>query len=126
MAGWVKFYRSITEWEWYDDANTARLFFHLILTANHEDRKWRGIVIKKGQLVTSPASLAEQLNLTPMKMRTSLKKLEKSQEITIKTTNKYTLVTLCNYGVYQSDEDTDNEQANNQITNNNQITTNKN
>ena len=31
MSGWIKIHRKITEWEWYDDVNTFRLFMHLIL-----------------------------------------------------------------------------------------------
>jgi hypothetical protein len=39
MSGWIKIHRSILEWEWYEDTNTFRLFMHLILKANHKDRK---------------------------------------------------------------------------------------
>lgn len=104
MQGWVSFHRKIEEWEWYDDANTFRLFFHLVLKANHKDNKWRGIDIKRGELVTSNEQLAKQLKLTVSKIRTSLKKLKSTGEIAIKTTNKNTVVTVANYDLYQSEE----------------------
>jgi|GEM_PF-1749687 len=102
MAGWVKLHRSILEWEWYDDTNVFRLFIHLILTANYEDKKWRGKIIKKGQLATSVAKLSEATGLTPKMVRGAIKKLEKSQDLVTKGANNYTLITVCNYSEYQS------------------------
>lgn len=127
MQGWVSFHRKIEEWEWYDDANTFRLFFHLVLKANHKDNKWRGIDIKRGELVTSNEQLAKQLKLTVSKIRTSLNKLKSTREITIKTTNKNTVVTVVNYGLYQStDAEIATKTTNKSQSNDNQIATNNN
>ena len=52
MEGWIKLHRKILDWEWYDDINTKVLFLHLLLTANHEEQKWRGKIIERGQLIT--------------------------------------------------------------------------
>lgn len=52
MSGWIKLHRKITEWEWYSDANTFRVFMHLLLTANYEDKRWRNIDVKRGQIIT--------------------------------------------------------------------------
>ena len=43
--GFVAFPRGLTEWEWYTESNTARLFFHLLLTANWQEKQWQGITI---------------------------------------------------------------------------------
>ena len=32
--GFVALPRGLTSWEWYEDANTTRLYIHLLLTAN--------------------------------------------------------------------------------------------
>ena len=53
------------------------------------------------------------------------------EEITIKSTNKYSIITILNYESYQDEEITTNNQTNNQLTNNQQatnkqLTTNKN
>ena len=131
MQGWVKFHRKISQWEWYTDPNTFRLFFHLVLNANHKNIKWQGIVIERGQLVTSSEHLAKELKLTRQQIRTSLNKLKSTNELTIKSTNKYTLITIEKYSDYQSeDEETTNKltnkSTNEQPSNNHQITTNKN
>lgn len=127
--GWISLYRKFTEWEWYTDANTMRVFVHLLLKANHKEGHWQGKVINKGELITSLDHLSKDLKLTPQQVRTALEKLKKTNEITTKATNKYTLVSIVKYSVYQDKEEKNNKQNNNQITNeqqtnNNQITTN--
>ena len=131
--GWIKIHRRMLEWEWYDDANTFKLFMHLLLTANHEGRKWHGISIERGQLITSSDKLAERLKLSRQQVRTSLSKLKSTSEITTKATSRYTLITLCQWASYQDrdfEQPASNQQSNQQITNkqptdNQQVTTNK-
>jgi hypothetical protein len=41
--GFVAFPRGLIDWEWYTEPNTARLFFHLLLTANWQEKQWQGI-----------------------------------------------------------------------------------
>ena len=88
MTGYIKLHRQITEWEWYDDSNTFRLFIHCLLKANHTDKEWRGIEIKKGSFITGYDSLASELRLTKKQIRHSLNKLKKTGEVAHKTTNK--------------------------------------
>ena len=127
MEGWVSFHRKIKEWEWYTDGNTFRLFFHLVLEANHQDRKWRGQLIKRGQLITGRKELSKQLNMSEQQIRTSFNKLKSTNEITSKSTNKFTLVTVVNYDLYQSEEGrSTNKSPTNQPTSNQQVTTNNN
>lgn len=131
MEGWIKLYRQLVNWEWYQDANTFRVFIHLVLIANHEDAKWQGRIILRGQVLTSYDHLAQALKLTVQNVRTSIKKLEKTGEITIKSTNKFSLITIEKYGNFQSSNFEINKQNNNQLTNNQQttnkqLTTNKN
>jgi biotin operon repressor len=129
--GWIKLHRKLLEWEWYDDANTFRLFIHCLLECNYTDKKWRGIIIEKGSFITSHETIAKKLKLSRQQIRTSINKLILSKNITIKTTNKYTVVTVVKYSDYQFLENENNQQNNKQITNkqptnNQQITTTKN
>lgn len=95
--GFVAFPRGLTEWEWYTDANTARVFFHLLLTANWKDKPWQGITVHAGQLVTSRAHLAQQLGISEQSVRTALKHLKSTGCITIRTGPKYSVLTIQNY-----------------------------
>ena len=124
--GFIVINKKILKWEWYQDTNTVRLFLHLLLIANWEDKKWQGIEIKRGQAITSLKHLVQQTKLTLQQVRTSLTRLISTNEITKKTTNKYTVITINNYNKYQDYNKQDNKQiTNEQQTNNKQITTTK-
>lgn len=118
--GWIKLHRSIMDWEWFADAETLKLFLYLLLTANYENRMWKDITIQRGQLVISTEELAQRLKSTRQKIRTQLKRLETCGTIALQATNKFTLVTICNYDNYQesseAEQPTDNQQTNQQIT----------
>lgn len=75
MNGWIKFYRKFTEWEWYTDSNTKDLFIHLLLMANVEDKQWKNITIKRGQVLTSIRKLADELRHSERQTRTALNNL---------------------------------------------------
>lgn len=110
MEGYIKLHRKIIDWEWYTDVNTKCLFLHLMLMANHSDQKWRGETIKKGEFVTSLSHLSVQTGLSVQQVRTSLKKLQKTGDVTIKTTNKNTVIMVVKYDFYQSDKQIKNKQ----------------
>lgn len=104
-AGYIKLWRSLLKWEWYSDVNVSRLFIHLLLTANYEDTTWRGETIHRGQRLTSVAKLAEETGLTTKEVRTALGKLTRTNELTIRTTNKYSVITVEKYDFFQSPTD---------------------
>lgn len=111
--GWISLYKKFTHWEWYKNINVKTLFIHLLLKASYKDTEWNGIEVKRGQVITSRQHLAEETGLTEQQVRTSIKKLQSTNEITIKPTNKYSLITIEKYGFYQ----TDNIKSTNEITN---------
>lgn len=130
QKGWIKLHRSLKKWEWYDDHNATRLLIHLILTANYEDKKWKGIVVKAGSRVIGRSKFSKEVGLSVQQLRTSLTKLKNSQEVTIKTTNKFTVVSLVKWEQLQSIDSNYNQQmtqslTNEQPTTNQQLTTTK-
>lgn len=109
----------------------VHLFVYLLMKSNHEPAIWRGQKVEKGQLITGLNSLNFDTGISIQTLRTCLKRLEKSGEINTQTTNKYTIVTICNYASYQDSQQTKNTLSNKQLTNNQQttnkqLTTNKN
>jgi ribosomal protein S17 len=99
--GFIKLHRKIIEWEWYSDINVCRVFLHLLVTANFENKKWQGIDISRGQVITSLEKLGKSTTLTIQQVRTALTKLKSTHEITIKATKLHTFITLTNYNLYQ-------------------------
>lgn len=130
MEGWIKLYRVLKEWEWYKDSHMVHLFIHLLLSANRQDGKWRGIEVKRGQLITGRIELSNETGISQRSIRTCIERLKSTNELTIKTTNKYSIITICKYEDYQSEKQTIDQQDDNQPTNNRptidqQSTTNK-
>lgn len=123
MEGYIKLWRSMLDWEHYTDIKTKTLFIHLFLTANFKDVKCMGQIVPRGSRIIKESRIGEECGLTYQEVRTALKRLIFTGEITKKTTNKFTLVSIENYEEYQSDLSTPNEQlTNKQRTNNEQIT----
>jgi len=125
--GYIALHRKILDWEWYRDINVTRVFIHLLLTANHKENKWQGMIVERGQKITSLGNLALETRLSVRQIRVCLDKLKMTSEITIKTTNRFSVITINNYDYYQSN----NKQAGKQMTNkgqtnDKQMTTNNN
>lgn len=101
-SGYIKLYRSLLNWEWYDDINTKTVFLHLLLTVSIADNQWHGITIKRGSRVSSYAVLAKETKLSVDKVRTAIKHLETTGEITRCRHPKYTVFTVNNYDKFQN------------------------
>lgn len=108
--GHIKIDRKILKWEWYSDSKMVHLFIHLLLSANHKDNKYQGVEIKRGQLIVGRLKLAATVGFTENQIRACLNRLKKTGEITIKTTNKFSIVTICKYDTYQSYKENNNQQ----------------
>ena len=123
--GFIVLHRKIIKWEWYTDNNVFKLFLHLLLKANHEDKYWRGILVKRGQLITSIKHLSEETGLTIKQVRTALDKLKSTGEVVSKGQSRYTLVTIKKYSDYQDKKEKEGEQTASKRTNKGQTKGNK-
>ena len=116
--GHIKLHRKLFEWEWYGVPEMTALWIHLLLSANWEQKTWRGLVIERGQFVTSLSTLANDTGLSFSQVRLCLKRLQDSGQIKIDATNQMTKITICNYDSYQDKGDsqtqTDNTPESNQ------------
>lgn len=90
----------LKSWQWFHKADTLQLFLYMLVNANTEDGYWQGILVKRGQIIVTIPTLAELLDSTPKKIRNNLERLSISHEIGRQTTNKYSIVTICNYDSY--------------------------
>lgn len=101
-SGYIKIFRKILYWTWYKHVPTRLVFLHLLITANWKDKKWKGRIIKRGQVITGRKGLAKHTGLTEQQVRTAIENLKSTNEITIQSTKTYSLVTLMNYDLYQN------------------------
>lgn len=102
MEGFIQLHRKLLEWEWYSTPNMVQVYVHLLLKANYKPKKWRGEVINRGQFITSLNTLSNELQLSVQQIRTCLKRLELTGELTKQSTSKLTKITICKYESYQS------------------------
>jgi len=80
---------------WFLKPNSLMLYIYLLLEANYQDNyKSNNITLLKNQLLTSNDALTKALKLTTGQIRTALKHLQETNDIEIKTTPKYSIITL--------------------------------
>lgn len=118
MSGWIKLHRKLKEWEWYQDSQMVHLFIHLLFKANYEPKKWRGVDMSRGQLLTGRKQLSNETGISEQSIRTCLERLRSTNELTIKSTNSFSIITVCNYDSYQLSDDDTNQQSNQASTSN--------
>lgn len=114
MEGWVTLHRKFLQWEWFDIPEMVKFFIYLLLMAGHSERKYRGIQLQRGEIITSTPTMMKDTKLSEQQIRTCIKRLKSTGEITCKSTNKFTIITICNYDRYQSEDLMANGQNNGQ------------
>lgn len=122
LNGFVKLHRKMIEWGWYSDCVVKDVFIHLLMVAAFKESQYLGHEIKPGQAIIGRKKLAQELGFSEQQIRTALKKLESTGEISLKSTNKFTIATVENWEFYQCNDET---LTNEQPTNNQQITNNQ-
>ena len=115
-AGWIKNHKLWAFWTW------------CLMKATHKEYTLivglQAVHLMPGQFVFGRRAAAKETGLSEQEIRTIIAFLVKAGNLTIKTTNKFSIITIINWPIYQG-SDIDNQPAN-QPTTNQQLTTNKN
>lgn len=98
----IKIYKKMLKWEWYDDVNTCRLFLHCLLRANWESGSWHGIKYDAGQFITSLQTLAVETKLSVKQVRVALDHLKRTNEVADLRQGNYRIITIVKWNEYQS------------------------
>lgn len=109
---YIRLYRSFLKWQWYSNRNVKDVYLHCLLSANFKDKCWNGEIIGRGSFVTTYKKLSDELGMTVQEVRTAIKKLISTNDLTIKTTNKYTVINVVGYDARQNSS----EEVTNKIT----------
>jgi len=128
MRPWLKLYKSLKDWEWKDCPEMIALWIDILLEANDEPSTYRGELFEEGTFPTSVDKLSKNTGLSTQTVRTCLKRLEKTGEVTIVSTSQGTKISVVKWPDYQSDvkkrtNKSTNELTNEQQTANKQLTT---
>lgn len=100
--GFIVIHRKMRKWEWYDDLTMCGFFLHLLLLANWEDRRWHGILIKRGSFITSYRKLADSMHVSETTIRRWIKRLIDTGEVAVSSEPRYTVFSIVSYDFYQS------------------------
>jgi hypothetical protein len=108
-TGYIKIFRSIKN-HWLYEQNRKRTkleaWLDLLIMASHNGKKeaigYDLIPIERGQVLTSQERLCRDWKWDRNTVRRFLNSLHLDQMLTIKTTSKMTMITICNYDSYQS------------------------
>ncbi|EVY98693.1 DnaD domain protein [Staphylococcus aureus] len=111
MTGWISIDRSIQNHWLFKEKRTFSKFeawIYLLMEANHSKAKVpignQIVTVERGQRLTSILTLSDLFNWSRFKVKTFLDLLESDGMLEIKTTSKYTLITIVNYDFYQSEQ----------------------
>lgn len=115
MNGWLKLHRKLAEWEWYSCPATKAIFLHCLIHANWKECTWQGIRLPRGSFFTSDESLASKNGLSRQQVRTALNRLKSTSEITIESTSRGKVVTVCKFDLYNCEDEEINQPNNQQI-----------
>ena len=112
LSGFVKLHRKIGDWRWYKDCTVKSVFIHCLIKAAFKDSEWQSQKIQSGQFITSYNRMANELGISVQQLRTALKKLEETGEITREATKQNTLISIVKWDFYQKKEVVFNTQSN--------------
>lgn len=127
---YIKLFRKMLSWEWYKDTNTTRVFLHILLKANYKPSKYKGHDVGAGECVFGRKQWSEDLGLSEQQVRTALSHLKSTNEITMRATNKFSIIKVEKWAFWQIEEGgatnrVTNNLTNKQPTSNQQVTTSK-
>lgn len=103
--GYVHLWRKSLDSGWIKNHKLWAFWSYCLLKATH--REYDAIVgrqvihLKPGQFIFGRQRAAEETGLSEREIRTILDLLKRTGTLTIKTTNKYSIITIVNWGTYQ-------------------------
>jgi hypothetical protein len=108
-AGWIRKHKLWAVWSW------------CLLKATHQEFDdivgLQTVHLLPGQFVTGREKGSAQTGLTEQEYRTIMKFLKKTGNITIKSTNKFSIVSIVNWDIYQGNDNKINQHTNQPATN---------
>ena len=105
-VGWIREYRKLLDNPIIKKPLYCHLWNTLLLLAQHEKHSfiWKNNLrtLEPGQLLTGRKQLAEQTGISEGHIETILNYLENQQQIIQQKTNKFRIISIINWALYQS------------------------
>lgn len=119
MNGWIKLHRRILQNPVVcKDSDHVAVWLYLLLNAAHTEIPFlfngKKIILQKGQLVISAATISKLFLIDDNKIYRILNVLKSEEQITTQSTRHGTLITLLNWQIYQDNAEQNEEPVRNQ------------
>lgn len=106
--GYIKLFRSLMGKGYYKSSAHVHLWLHLLLRASYQEREFlfggKLHNLKPGQFITGRKSLSADTGIAESKCERILKCFEIEQQIEQQKTNKFRIISICNWDIYQGSE----------------------
>lgn len=106
MDGWIKLHRRLIETGWLQNHKVLVFWIYSLLKASHQPIKmivgFQEVQLEPGQFIFGRRKAAEETKLSEQEIRTCIGFLKKAQNLTIKSTNKFSIISIVNWHAYQN------------------------
>jgi hypothetical protein len=107
-CGYIKIYRSMRKKGYWKDSEYVHLWVYLLMNASYQETEFlfNGKILKlaAGQFVTGRNQIVAETHIDRNKVERILKCFETEQQIEQQKTNKFRIITIRNWSMYQQSE----------------------
>ncbi len=108
--GFITIHRKIEDSQVFNSPELLKVWMWCLLNASHKDHWVRmktgkghtEVELKRGQLIFGRKTVAKKLKMKPTPLYDRVKKLQAMDNITLKSGTHWSIITVCNYDLYQS------------------------
>lgn len=126
MDGWITLHRKLLDSPIAGKPSYLALWITILLLANHQDKEFiyknKKEICKRGELVTSRASLAQRTGISPSTIEDLLGYFEKEGNIRQRSNSSFRLITVVNYESYQEKQQRAIQRGDSEAYTNNNVT----
>ncbi len=128
-AGWVKLHRQTLDNGWLQNPKLLAFWIYCLLKASHKETTvtvgFQRVNLQPGDFIFGREKAETDLKLSAQNIRTIISNLKINGNITVKVTNKFSIITVANWHTYQSLESDANSLNVSLLTNNQPATNHK-
>lgn len=114
-GGWVKLHRQAIENGWLMNHRLWSFWCYCLLKATHKQVDvtvgYQRIRLEPGQFIFGRKVAASNLKMTERQIRTCQNTLISTNNLSVKTTNKFSVITVVNWNTYQGQENENGQQS---------------
>ncbi len=110
--GWIKLYRKSIDSQVFQSEGLWKVWTWCLLKANHKAayvpvKTGKGtteVFLERGQFIFGRKTASKELRMKERTVYDRMLKLGKMENLVIKTNSHYSIISICNYNTYQSQE----------------------